>query len=190
LRRSLQPFALLQCPAFSFVVAAAPALVVLAGMLVFVPFRLNGLLYLWIPGVTRNHRVTVVQSLIAVGSAAFTDGFAAVSKSCSFCRLRTPTLSLRSLARNWVWLGVDRSTRVCALSVAWFACGTAGADRFGMLLGMGIVSSIVLQALFNISVVLSLVPNKGIPLPFISYAGRHLCNAFCRRSAFEHFAIC
>src|SRR5207248_1828638 len=47
-------------------------------------------------------------------------------------------------------------------------------DRFGMLLGVGIVSSIVLQALFNISVVLSLVPNKGIPLPFISYGGSSL----------------
>jgi cell division protein FtsW len=47
-------------------------------------------------------------------------------------------------------------------------------DRFGMLLGIGIVTSIVVQALFNISVVLSLVPNKGIPLPFISYGGSSL----------------
>jgi cell division protein FtsW len=44
-------------------------------------------------------------------------------------------------------------------------------DRFGMLLGLGIVVGIVAQALFNISVVLSLVPTKGIPLPFISYGG-------------------
>jgi hypothetical protein len=43
-----------------------------------------------------------------------------------------------------------------------------------MLLGVGIVTSIVVQALFNISVVLSLVPNKGIPLPFISYGGSSL----------------
>ncbi|HMF55460.1 MAG TPA: FtsW/RodA/SpoVE family cell cycle protein, partial [Pyrinomonadaceae bacterium] len=46
--------------------------------------------------------------------------------------------------------------------------------RFGMLLGLGIVTSIVAQALFNISVVLSLVPTKGIPLPFISYGGSSL----------------
>jgi cell division protein FtsW len=44
-------------------------------------------------------------------------------------------------------------------------------DRFGMLLGLGIVVGIVAQALFNMSVVLSLVPTKGIPLPFISYGG-------------------
>jgi hypothetical protein len=33
---------------------------------------------------------------------------------------------------------------------------------------------IVAQALFNMSVVLSLVPTKGIPLPFISYGGSSL----------------
>jgi len=47
-------------------------------------------------------------------------------------------------------------------------------DRFGMLLALGLVTAIVTQALFNISVVLSLVPTKGIPLPFISYGGSSL----------------
>jgi hypothetical protein len=47
-------------------------------------------------------------------------------------------------------------------------------DRFGKLLALGIVTGIVAQALFNISVVLSLVPTKGIPLPFISYGGSSL----------------
>ena len=44
-------------------------------------------------------------------------------------------------------------------------------DRFGMLLGIGIVTGITVQALFNISVVVSILPAKGIPLPFISYGG-------------------
>ena len=47
-------------------------------------------------------------------------------------------------------------------------------DRFGMLLGFGIVVGIVAQALLNMSVVLALVPTKGIPLPFISYGGSSL----------------
>jgi cell division protein FtsW len=47
-------------------------------------------------------------------------------------------------------------------------------DRFSKLLSLGIVTGIVAQALFNISVVLSLVPTKGIPLPFISYGGSSL----------------
>ncbi|HYP49728.1 MAG TPA: putative lipid II flippase FtsW [Pyrinomonadaceae bacterium] len=44
-------------------------------------------------------------------------------------------------------------------------------ERFGMLLGIGIITGIIVQALFNISVVISIVPAKGIPLPFISYGG-------------------
>jgi cell division protein FtsW len=44
-------------------------------------------------------------------------------------------------------------------------------DRFGMLLGIGIITGIIVQALFNISVVVSILPAKGIPLPFISYGG-------------------
>lgn len=44
-------------------------------------------------------------------------------------------------------------------------------DRFGTLLGIGIITGIIMQALFNISVVISILPAKGIPLPFISYGG-------------------
>jgi len=44
-------------------------------------------------------------------------------------------------------------------------------DRFGMLLAIGLITGIIVQALFNISVVISIVPAKGIPLPFISYGG-------------------
>jgi cell division protein FtsW len=44
-------------------------------------------------------------------------------------------------------------------------------DRFGSLLAIGLVTGIVVQALFNISVVTSILPAKGIPLPFISYGG-------------------
>ena len=37
--------------------------------------------------------------------------------------------------------------------------------------GLGLITAIVVQALFNISVVTSILPAKGIPLPFISYGG-------------------
>lgn len=47
-------------------------------------------------------------------------------------------------------------------------------DTFGRLLGVGLAVMIVVQALVNISVVLALVPTKGIPLPFLSYGGSAL----------------
>jgi cell division protein FtsW len=48
------------------------------------------------------------------------------------------------------------------------------ADDFGRYLALSVTVSVVVQALINISVVLDLLPNKGIPLPFISYGGSSL----------------
>jgi cell division protein FtsW len=47
-------------------------------------------------------------------------------------------------------------------------------DSFGRYLALSVTVCVVVQALINISVVLGLLPNKGIPLPFISYGGSSL----------------
>jgi len=47
-------------------------------------------------------------------------------------------------------------------------------DNFGRFLALSVTICVVVQALLNISVVLGLVPNKGIPLPFISSGGSSL----------------
>jgi cell division protein FtsW len=47
-------------------------------------------------------------------------------------------------------------------------------DPFARLLAFGITATLLIQAFFNISVVLALVPTKGITLPFISYGGTSL----------------
>jgi cell division protein FtsW len=47
-------------------------------------------------------------------------------------------------------------------------------DEFGRLLALGLTAMVVGQALVNMSVVLGLMPTKGIPLPLISYGGSSL----------------
>ena len=58
---------------------------------------------------------------------------------------------------------------VCGIWIAANAC-----DIFGLLLGTGITFLIGLQALINIGVVTGALPNKGLPLPFISFGGSNL----------------
>jgi cell division protein FtsW len=75
-------------------------------------------------------------------------------------------------------LGLRVSLLVVFLFIVIIVCGMTIAlhakDRFGMLLGCGVVSLLGLQAAVNIGVTTSLLPNKGLPLPFISYGGSNL----------------
>jgi cell division protein FtsW len=57
----------------------------------------------------------------------------------------------------------------CGVHIAWNA-----SDTFGLLLGSGLTFLIGLQAFVNVGVVTSALPNKGLPLPFISYGGSNL----------------
>jgi len=59
------------------------------------------------------------------------------------------------------------------LRIAWIA-QREDQDRFGMFLATGITLALSLQGFVNISVVLGLLPTKGLALPFISYGGSAL----------------
>jgi cell division protein FtsW len=47
-------------------------------------------------------------------------------------------------------------------------------DRFGAFVALGLTMMVAAQAFVNISVVLGLMPTKGIPLPFVSAGGSSL----------------
>ena len=47
-------------------------------------------------------------------------------------------------------------------------------DMFGSLIAAGIITMVGLQAIINIAVVTSSMPNTGMPLPFFSYGGTSL----------------
>ena len=58
---------------------------------------------------------------------------------------------------------------VCGIFIALHA-----RERFGSLLAFGVAALVSFQALINIGVVTSLLPNKGLALPFISAGGSSL----------------
>jgi cell division protein FtsW len=75
-------------------------------------------------------------------------------------------------------LGLIGSTMIvaCFCVITWRGLRTAlrAPDRFGAFLALGLTTMIAFQAFFNISVVLGLLPTKGIPLPLVSYGGSSL----------------
>ena len=118
----------------------------------------------------------MVQSLIAVGSGGpERTGFAQGKQKMLFLPFAHSDFIFAVIGEE---LGLIGALIVVIVFAVFLWRGMRAAllapDRFGMLLGIGIVVGIVAQALFNISVVLALLPTKGIPLPFISYGGSSL----------------
>jgi cell division protein FtsW len=75
-------------------------------------------------------------------------------------------------------LGLVVTMAVVLLFVVLAICGVfiarRSSDAFGLLLATGLTFMIGLQAFINIGVATSMLPNKGMPLPFISYGGSNL----------------
>lgn len=157
--------------------AAVPAVLFVGKMLIFTPFRMKRLSAFIDPWAdSQGTGYQVVQSLIAVGSGG--------QHGLGFAQGRQKLLFLPFAHSDFIFavigeeLGLIGALIVVLVFAVFLWRGIRAAlrapDRFGMLLGIGIVVGIVSQALLNISVVLALVPTKGIPLPFISYGGSSL----------------
>jgi cell division protein FtsW len=75
-------------------------------------------------------------------------------------------------------LGLIGATAVliCFCVIAWRGARIAlrAEDTFGSYVALGLTAMIAVQALVNISVVLGLLPTKGIPLPLVSAGGSSL----------------
>jgi cell division protein FtsW len=157
--------------------AAAPGLVVGAWMLLFVPWRFQRLVTFTNPWADPQDKgFQVVQSLIAIGSGGTSGmGFAQGKQKMFFLPFAHSDFIFAVVGEELGLFGAMAVVMVFGI-LLWRGIRAAlrAPDRFGMLLGLGLVTGIVVQALFNISVVLSLLPTKGIPLPFISYGGSSL----------------
>ncbi|HUV70576.1 MAG TPA: putative lipid II flippase FtsW [Terracidiphilus sp.] len=118
----------------------------------------------------------ICQSLIAVGSGGLTGrGFMEGMQKLFYLPEAQTDFIFANIAEE---LGFIGAIAIVSLFVLFGVRGLRTAfrsqDPFARLVAFGITTSILLQAFFNISVVLSLVPTKGIPLPLISSGGSSL----------------
>ena len=118
----------------------------------------------------------VIQSLIAVGTGGvFGRGLMAGVQKLYYLPYPHTDFIYAVIGEE---LGLIGTTVIlaCFCVIAWRGMRTAlrAPDRFGAFLALGLTAMVVVQAFFNISVVLGMLPTKGIPLPFVSFGGSSL----------------
>ncbi|HSE97548.1 MAG TPA: FtsW/RodA/SpoVE family cell cycle protein, partial [Blastocatellia bacterium] len=156
---------------------AAMAAPVVAGMVFLVSWRQQRIwdfLDPWKNQTTSSFQI--VQSLIAIGSGGTGGvGFAQGKQKLFYLPAPHTDFIFAVIGEELGLIGAATVVLLFAV-VAWrgFRAAQAAPDSFGQLIAAGITVMIIAQAFFNMSVTLSLVPNKGIPLPFISSGGSSL----------------
>jgi cell division protein FtsW len=121
----------------------------------------------------------LLQSLIAVGSGGMTGVGLMESRQKLFFLPEAHTDFIYAIiSEEFGFIGAVIVLTLFAV-YGWrgFVTAMKAPDEFGKFLAIGITTMIVGQALINLSVVIGLVPTKGIPLPFISYGGSSLFGA-------------
>lgn len=155
---------------------AAGLIAVGAAALIFAPWRLRRLAAFIDPCDPENAADTgyqVCQSLYAIGSGGVLgSGFAQGQQKLFYLPYPYSDFIFSVVGEELGLIGTLAVVVAFGL-LLWRGARAAikAPDRFGNLLGIGLITGVVVQALFNISVVTSILPAKGIPLPFISYGG-------------------
>jgi len=160
-----------------FAGAFAASLVPLYLLIFQVSWRRDRLLAFWNPYADRQKAgFHIIQSLIAVGTGGVT-GMGLMEGKQKLFYLPEPHTDF-IFAVTAEELGLVGAMFVVTLFAIFLWRGMRASwrthDLFGRYLAVGITSMVVLQAFINISVVLGMMPTKGIPLPLVSYGGSSL----------------
>ncbi len=118
----------------------------------------------------------IIQSLIAVGSGGFTGlGFMDGRQKLFYLPAAYTDFIFAVVAEELGFIGCVAALGLFGV-IFWrgLRASIKCRDEFGRLLALGLTAMIMIQTLVNISVVLGLLPTKGVPLPFVSYGGSSL----------------
>lgn len=156
-----------------------PVIPALGALLFMVPWRRQRMLVFLNPDSDlQGAGFHINQSLIAVGAGGLTGrGYMEGMQKLFFLPEAHTDFIFANIAEELGFLGAMVIVLLFAvLGARGLRTALRSRDPFARLAAFGITVTILLQAFFNISVVLSLLPTKGIPLPFISSGGTSL---FC-----------
>jgi cell division protein FtsW len=152
---------------------------ILGAMLLWVPWRWQRILvYLNPDADMQGAGFHINQSLIAVATGGLTGrGYMEGVQKLFFLPEAHTDFIFANIAEELGFIGaISIVLLFVVLGVRGLRAAFRSQDTFARLTAFGITTAILLQAFFNISVVLALVPTKGIPLPLISSGGTSL---FC-----------
>lgn len=118
----------------------------------------------------------VIQSLIAVGTGGVWGKGLMNGVQKLFYLPEPHTDFIYSVISEELGLVGATAVLICFCIVGWRGLRVAlrAPDTFGAFLALGLTAMVAMQAFINISVVLGLLPTKGIPLPFVSNGGSSL----------------
>ena len=118
----------------------------------------------------------LIQSLIAVGTGGITGRGLMQGVQKMFFLPEPHSDFIYAVISEELGLIGATAVLICFCVITWRGLRVASnaPDTFGAFLALGLTTMISVQALVNISVVLGLLPTKGIPLPFVSAGGSSL----------------
>lgn len=160
-----------------FVYSLIPIVPAITYLVVFVPWRWARMKVFLNPNSDpQGAGFHIYQSLIAVGTGGLT-GLGLMEGKQKLFYLPEPHTDF-IFAVVGEELGLIGALAIISLFLIFAWRGLRAAlrshDPFARFLAAGITAMVIVQAFFNVSVVLALLPTKGIPLPFISYGGSSL----------------
>jgi cell division protein FtsW len=160
---------------FRYVGVLTAVLVPAAALAVYVaPYRLQRVIAFWNPDSDpAGANFQLNQSLIAVGSGGpLGRGFMEGVQKLFYLPEPHTDFVYAVIGEE---LGLIGATLIlvlfCVIAMRGIRAAMLAPDRYGALMATGLTAMIAVQAFVNMSVVLGLVPTKGIPLPFVSNGG-------------------
>jgi cell division protein FtsW len=150
---------------------------ILAGVLFLADYRVDRLESLFNPWQTQDDQgYQLLQSLFAIGPGGLTgSGLGNSIQKLAYLPEAHTDFIFSIIGEELGFLG---GALVILLFIALIVRGVVvsvqAPNQFGTLLGIGIISLISIETIFNLGVVTGLLPVTGIPLPFISYGGSAL----------------